>query len=74
LLASPTLEVNAIVELSIKSGKALAGATMASFMNKCEGEQGEAMKVCEARALSKDGKPLVGAAKTANIKKFMAGG
>jgi hypothetical protein len=41
-------------------------------MKKCEGEAGKlaaAPGSCEAKAISKDGKPLHGAAKAAFIKK-----
>jgi hypothetical protein len=54
--------------------KKLAGAAKNSFVTKCEKDAGAAAPVatssdCEAKALSKDGKPLAGAAKAASIKK-----
>jgi len=39
-------------------------------MNKCQGDSKPAASAdCEAKAVSKDGKPLAGAAKAASIKK-----
>jgi hypothetical protein len=54
-----------------KDGKALAGAAKASFMKKCEAEQGVA-SACETRAVGRDGKALAGAAKASFMKKCEA--
>ncbi len=46
-----------------KDGKALAGAALKSFMDKCTKD------ACEPKAIGKDGKPLAGAAKASFMKK-----
>lgn len=58
-----------------KNGKPLAGAAKASFMKKCEKEQGPAAApTCESKAVDKNGKPLAGAAKKSFMKKCEASG
>jgi hypothetical protein len=41
-------------------------------MKKCEKDAELAKASCETRALSKDGKPLAGAANNSNVKKCLA--
>lgn len=51
----------------------MPGAMKEKMGKGAESAQGR-MGECEARALSKDGKPLAGAARSASVKKCMQGG
>lgn len=54
--------------------KKLLLASLVMFASQFGYAQVPAAADCEAKALSKDGKPLAGAAKNAFVKKCMAGG
>ena len=54
--------------------KKLLLASLVMFASQFAFAQAPAAADCEAKALSKDGKPLAGAAKAASVKKCMAGG